>query len=42
MALASIYLPTALSALGLDPQSVDPADQLNRAAVGSALTFWIG
>lgn len=42
MALSSIYLPTTLSQLGFNPQSIDPTDQLNRAAVASALTLWIG
>ena len=42
MALSSIYLPTTLSQLGFNPQAINPADQLNRAAVASALTLWIG
>lgn len=42
VALASIYLPTALTALGMDPLSTEPQDQLNRVSAASSLTFWIG
>lgn len=42
VALASIYLPTSLDALGLNTTDDSPEGQLARAKAASLLTFWVG
>ena len=41
-ALASIYLPTSLEALGYNTQLSTPPDQEARARAASVLTLWVG